>query len=70
MTNSWPAAPTPIASLTSADGTISSITMNIPGTNDAAVIRGRPDPHREQCGTNDRRSMVISDVDSASTFRR
>ncbi|MBK9623657.1 MAG: hypothetical protein IPO38_03575 [Rhodocyclaceae bacterium] len=43
-------------SVTSADGTTSSITVSIVGTNDAAVITPAPrQSDGEQCGTDERR---------------
>ncbi|MBL0075271.1 MAG: hypothetical protein IPP41_04795 [Rhodocyclaceae bacterium] len=56
-------------SVTSADGTVSSITVNILGTNDAAVITPAVDNLTESnVALTTGGTMVISDVDSASTF--
>ncbi|MBK9623672.1 MAG: hypothetical protein IPO38_03650 [Rhodocyclaceae bacterium] len=56
-------------SVTSADGTVSSITVNILGTNDAAVITPAADNLTESnVALTTGGTMVISDVDSASTF--
>ncbi|MBK7686013.1 MAG: hypothetical protein IPJ25_08340 [Rhodocyclaceae bacterium] len=56
-------------SVTSADGTISSITVNILGTNDAAVITPASTTLTESnVALTTGGTMVISDVDSASTF--
>ncbi|MBK9624612.1 MAG: hypothetical protein IPO38_08640 [Rhodocyclaceae bacterium] len=55
--------------VTSADGTTSSITVNILGTNDAAVITPAVDNLTESnVALTTGGTMVISDVDSASTF--
>ncbi|MBK9623664.1 MAG: hypothetical protein IPO38_03610 [Rhodocyclaceae bacterium] len=56
-------------SVTSADGTVSSITVNILGTNDAAVITPAVDNLTESnVALTTGGTMVISDVDSATTF--
>ncbi|MBL0075282.1 MAG: hypothetical protein IPP41_04850 [Rhodocyclaceae bacterium] len=55
--------------VTSADGTTSSITVNILGTNDAAMITPATDTLTEtNLALTTGGTMVISDVDSASTF--
>ncbi|MBK9624613.1 MAG: hypothetical protein IPO38_08645 [Rhodocyclaceae bacterium] len=56
-------------SVTSADGTVSGITVNILGTNDAAVITPAVDNLTESnVALTTGGTMVISDVDSATTF--
>ncbi|MBK9623662.1 MAG: hypothetical protein IPO38_03600 [Rhodocyclaceae bacterium] len=55
--------------MTSADGTTSSITVNILGTNDAAMITPASTTLTESnVALTTGGTMVISDVDSATTF--
>ncbi|MBL0075281.1 MAG: hypothetical protein IPP41_04845 [Rhodocyclaceae bacterium] len=70
MTNSWAGSTyTDSVSVTSADGTVSSITVSIVGTNDAAVITPATATLTEtNLALTTSGTMVISDVDSATTF--
>ena len=56
-TSLWPGRPTPTRfTVATADGTTSTVTVNILGTNDAAVIiAGDGQPDRDQRGPHDRR---------------
>ncbi|MBK7686028.1 MAG: hypothetical protein IPJ25_08415 [Rhodocyclaceae bacterium] len=54
--------------VTSADGTTSSITVSILGTNDAAVITPATTRYGDQSALTTSGTMVITDVDSATTF--
>ena len=68
-----PAPPTPTPSRSpSADGTATSVTINILGTNDAAVLSADArQPDRDQRGgcIAPRGTLTISDVDSPATLR-
>ncbi|MBK7686027.1 MAG: hypothetical protein IPJ25_08410 [Rhodocyclaceae bacterium] len=59
---------TDAVNVTSADGTASSITVSILGTNDAAVITRHHHLTETNAALTTSGTMVITDVDSATTF--